>query len=580
MQVLITFLLIWNAFGKVLPAPPLILKAPLESKKNIGTSTSKMSILMYRTIEAHANLNPRLFGDRKLEKHSLESFQEARQQFEAVLKDARALMPTLKDTEVIECQNLIDVIVGELASSLSDAAYYLPCRSRQPCVVRSLFSVLSGSGAGSTSVPLPSSQDLSDFGDGVRDIQEAFAKGVEAGITLPKRDAESLYGMLKAMPTILPKSLGNATIAGILGPVNELADYMIANYMSKVKESPRVSLLPNSTSIYQGLILHHTSTNISAQGLHDLGLSEVARIEKLMDATKAKIGYNGTLQNFQKDLNDETKYPELFAKSENEYFEKYRETIADTYKLIPKFFTDIPKQPLEVESADQGSAFYSNGVFYINIGLVRNTPMHDRVALSLHEGVPGHHLDLALQSERRPRLHEFYNYYFQTSYTEGWGLYAEYLGEEMGAYTSDILYFGRLELEMLRAVRLVVDTGMHALDWTEQKAIDYLLSKVSYKEAEAREQIERYADWPGQALAYKVGELNFIKLRKKAEAQLGPAFDIKKFHKLILDNSNISVRAVELLVERWIANGGNAAKGISLFATYLFFGLTMISFLL
>jgi prolyl oligopeptidase len=544
-----------------------------QSISNVEESSVLLKELMNRAVNAKMSFQPSFNG---LRKHSLEHFNKFRGIFESIGKEATELLPKLNGSDFGECQNLIDVVRGQLALPLSEYSYYLPClstRSTPKCLPKFLFDDL---------FPKVFSKDqetfkqnvlkyvsnhaeLESLPSGLNDLSIAYTKGLEAKITLPRSDVnlvmDSLYGILVCFQALEDSNL--TLVNEILNSINNLKKFIEETYLIHVLDSPRISDYPNPGSIYQGHIIYHTSTDMTAQELHDLGLSEISRIEKTMETTKKNIGYNGTLQEFQKDLNDKTKYPELFAKDENDFFGIYRKTVADLYNLLPNYFEveDIPKKELRLARINTGSALYANGTFYLNLRLLGNSPVHRRVALSIHEGVPGHHLHVGLQTERSANMNEFYNIYFSTSYTEGWALYTEYLGEEMGAYTNEFLYFGRLDYEMLRAVRLVVDTGLHAFDWSEQRAVDFLLSKTSFSESEAREQVQRYVRDPGQALGYKIGELNILKMRKKAQEMLGNAFDIKKFHKVVLDKSNISVKAVEAMVNAWIAGGGagNAA---------------------
>jgi hypothetical protein len=507
----------------------------------------------------------------QLPKHSLEHFNKFRGIFESIMKEATELLPKLNGYDVGECQNLIDVVRGQLAFPLSEYSYYLPCLSTPStpeCLPIFIFDdifakVFENQNDEETLKEnllkyVSNNAELKSFPSGLNDLNIAFTKGLEANITLPRSDVTMMMEYLNVI-IIVFQDLADSNITLVtetLDSINNLTKFIEETYLNYVVDTPRISNYPNPGSIYQGYIVYHTSTDMKAQELHDLGISEISRIEKLMEITKQKIGFNGTLQEFQKDLKDKTKYPELFAKDENDFLDIYRKTVADLFKLLPNYFEDIPKQELKVARANSRSAFYGNGTMNLNVRLLGNSSVHGRVALSIHEGVPGHHLDIGLQTEKGANMNEFYKFYFSTSYTEGWALYTEYLGEEMGAYTNEFLYFGRLDYEMLRAVRLVVDTGLHAFDWSEQRAVDFILSKTSFSEAEAREQVQRYVKQPGQALAYKIGELNFLKMRKKAEEMLGNAFDIKKFHKLILDNSRISVKAVEAMVNTWIAGGG------------------------
>jgi uncharacterized protein (DUF885 family) len=285
-----------------------------------------------------------------------------------------------------------------------------------------------------------------------------------------------------------------------------------------------------------------------------------------MIAVKEQVGFKGDLDAFFKFLETD---PRFYFRSQAELLAAYRGVRARIDALLPKMFKDFPKADYEVRAvepfraASSAGAFYQGpsqdgkrpGIFYVNSHNLKAQPNFGVETLSLHEAAPGHHFQVAIQQELSslPRFRRFNNY---VAYAEGWALYAESIGKELGVFTDPYQWYGRLADEMLRAMRLVVDTGLHSKGWSREQAIQYMLDNSSMAETDVVAEVERYIVWPGQALGYKVGQLRITAMRAKAERELGARFDVRKFHSQVLRDGALPMDVLEKKIDRWIAAGG------------------------
>jgi prolyl oligopeptidase len=353
---------------------------------------------------------------------------------------------------------------------------------------------------------------------------------------------------------------------------SKILDFLKEFYAVRVRSDPACGKLKNGEQLYSECLRFHTTTTKSAQEIHDLGLAEVARIEKRFQTEVLdKLEFKGSFTEFAQGLKKDPKY---FFKTQDELIDGYKKLVAKIEERLPKYFGKLPKQVLEIVPKQSGPAAYyyagtadgkRPGRFYVNVSRLEERPRYEMVALALHEGVPGHHLQgaLCLENEELPDFLRYiedrrYEYCparrpLYTGYLEGWGLYSERLGEEMGLYETPEDLFGRLSMEMMRAVRLVVDTGIHTFDWSIDKAVAYMEEKTGMSTNECSSECHRYAAWPGQATAYKVGQLAIEEMRAAAEKDLGASFDLSKFHDLVLGAGPQPLDFLSRRVDEWKA---------------------------
>lgn len=327
--------------------------------------------------------------------------------------------------------------------------------------------------------------------------------------------------------------------------------------------------LPNGEAYYKNRLARMTTTDMTADEIHDLGLSEVARIHAEMNKIKDAVGFEGSLQDFfvymRTDPDEKFTYPNT-DEGRTAYLAKATEIIDVMRARLDDLFYTKPEAELIVKRVEPfreqaaGKAFYQRpapdgsrpGIYYANLYSMADMPIYQMEALAYHEGIPGHHMQLAISQELEgvPSFRRFGGF---TAYTEGWGLYSEYIPKEMGFYADPYSDFGRLAMELWRAARLVVDTGIHDKKWTREEAIDYLLTNTPNPEGDAVKAIERYIVIPGQATAYKIGMLKILELRARAEEALGDDFDIRGFHDVVLKDGAVPLAILEENVDAWIA---------------------------
>ncbi|MDA9090001.1 DUF885 domain-containing protein, partial [Maribacter arcticus] len=344
----------------------------------------------------------------------------------------------------------------------------------------------------------------------------------------------------------------------------ELNQFLTEEYLPKCRETDGLLDLPNGKETYQYLIKLHTTTNMNADEIHELGLSEVARISSEMEIIKNQIGFNGDLKSFfnslrtKKDLMPFNNPEEVIANF-NAINDRIALRINSLFELTPKAGFNVRRTEAFREAS--ASAEYTPGskdglragIFYVPIPNVKTyNTVHDE-ALFLHEAIPGHHFQLSLQQENKD-LPEFLHPESMGVFVEGWALYAESLGKELGVYTDPYQYFGMLSMEMHRAIRLVVDTGLHAKGWSREKSIQYSLDNEAESEESIIAEVERYMATPGQALSYKLGQLKIRELRTKAEKALGTNFNIREFHSQILNSGSLPLVLLEEKLNGWIAS--------------------------
>ena len=325
--------------------------------------------------------------------------------------------------------------------------------------------------------------------------------------------------------------------------------------------------LPEGGAFYAHQLQDSTTTDLTADQIHQIGLDQVARIHGEMERIKTQVGFKGTLQQFFKHIvgGREFKYPNTDA-GRQQYLADARRYIDQVMAAAPQWFRRLPKAPLEVRAVETWRqetapvAFYNRpsedgsrpGIYYVNLADMTQVLKPQIEAISYHEGAPGHHFQAALAQEL-PNVPKFRRFGGYGAYGEGWGLYAEGLGKEMGFYDDPISEFGMYSTQLWRAVRLVTDTGIHSKRWTRDQAIQYFLDNALLSERDATKEVERYFNWPGQATSYMIGQLKILELRDKARAALGPRFDIREFHAVVLENGSVPLDVLEDLVDAYIS---------------------------
>ena len=370
---------------------------------------------------------------------------------------------------------------------------------------------------------------------------------IPATIDKPVREALVAAGMTALRSKALPA-------------LQALEDFIRTDYLPAARESIAASALPGGPDYYAYLVAANTETSLSPAQVHALGLKEVARIKGEMGAAIARTGFAGTFAQFAAFANSDKR---LFYGSAEPLLERYRRIVARSSASLPKLFDAAPAQELLVKAApalgaeERGAAWYDAGgadrpaAFVVNITKLDTRPMWEMETLALHEGLPGHHLQVA-RARELAALPAFRRNAWYGAYGEGWALYAESLGPELGFFRDPFSAFGNLNAELFRAARLVVDTGIHALGWNRQQALDYLNANTANGLADNALEVDRYIAWPGQALGYKIGALKIRALRDKAQAELGERFDIRRFHAAVLGQGALPLALLEQEIDRWI----------------------------
>jgi uncharacterized protein (DUF885 family) len=356
-------------------------------------------------------------------------------------------------------------------------------------------------------------------------------------------------------------------------PAYEKLIVFLEGQSKRANDDAGVWKFPDGADFYTSALRRTTTTNLSADQIHEIGLKEVARIHGEMTKIKDKVGFKGDLQAFFKFMREDRQFylPDT-DEGRAKYLARAVEIIDEMKKRLDELFATKPKADIVVKAVEKfreqsaGKAFYQlpapdcsrPGMFYVNLREMKSNPTYQLEALAYHEGIPGHHMQIAIAQELSgvPKFRKYSRY---TAYTEGWGLYSELAPREIGMYRDPYSDFGRLALELWRAGRLVVDTGIHDKKWTRQQAIDYLKQNTPNSEADCVDAINRYIVMPSQATAYKIGMIKILELREKAKKQLGNKFDIRQFHDVVLTNGALPLDVLEELVDRWIKSKQNGS---------------------
>jgi uncharacterized protein (DUF885 family) len=415
-----------------------------------------------------------------------------------------------------------------------------------------------------------------------------MARGVATGFTQPRATVERAIADVRAqleraparspllapfatLPPGLPgadraawRARGEAVLDRDVRPAQQaLLQFLERDYLPAARVGIGIASVPGGRDYYRHLLRRHTTTDLTPEQIHALGLAEVARIRAAMDAARGEAGFDGTHAAFLAWLRQASQFYVDGAR----YGEKASEVAKRADMALPRLFGRLPRLTYGVTPIPEGLESSANGylpgspelgtpgLVVYKPWLAEKMPLYGLPAWVLHEGVPGHHLQIALAQELTD-LPEFRRSDDVTAYVEGWGLYAEFLGEEMGIYRDPYERFGRLSLEAWRACRLVIDTGMHVMGWTRERAMACLQENTALAPAEIEFEVDRYIAWPGQALAYKIGELRILELRRRATEALGARFDLRRFHDLVLGAGPMPLAELEKRVAGWVDAGG------------------------
>lgn len=353
-----------------------------------------------------------------------------------------------------------------------------------------------------------------------------------------------------------------AITQNIIPTYKKLHDYIKDDYLKHARDTFGLSEQPNGKAWYDYQLKTYTTTDLTADEIHQFGLNEVARIRSEMEQVMKDVEFEGSLEDWFGYVQSN---PEFYYDNEEDLLQGYRDLQAKVNKLLPKMFNIQPKSDYEVRAVEAfraessaGASYMPGspdgsrpGVFYVNTFNLKGQPKYGMETLSIHEAAPGHHFQISLQQEVEG-LPMFRRFGGLSVFSEGWALYAESIGKEMGMFTDPMQYYGRLSDEMLRAMRLVVDTGLHAKGWSRQKAIDYMMANSSMADTDVISEVERYIAWPGQAVSYKVGQREISRLRAEAEEKLGDKFDIREFHTQVLIDGALPMPVLKSKIREWI----------------------------
>lgn len=376
---------------------------------------------------------------------------------------------------------------------------------------------------------------------------------------------------LKKFPASIPAAQQTAIREQVLTAIRtqvlpayvRFGRFLKAQYIPHGRTEPGIWSLPDGDAYYKFLVRQSTTTDLTPEQIHKIGEEQVAEDEAQMTAIAKKLGF-ADLKALRASISNN---PKLHPASPEALIATYRGYLDAMKPKLPELFGRLPKAPLEIEpvpdylAKDQAAAYYQQGtpdgkrpgIFFVNTYDYAHRSLTPAEAIAYHEGLPGHHLQISIAQELTG-IPEFRKHNYYTAYTEGWGLYAEHLGKDVGFYTDPYSDYGRLEGDIWRAIRLVVDTGVHSEHWNRQQMVDYFHAHSSIDEADVQEEVDRYIAWPAQALGYKIGQLKFLELRAKAQKALGPKFDIRGFHDTILDSGALPLDEVEQRVDAWIAS--------------------------
>ncbi|MEH6416063.1 DUF885 domain-containing protein [Pseudomonas sp. CGJS7] len=572
-------------------------QAESKSAATVQTKGQKLARLYDQYWEENLKLNPLLAtaqGDRRyngeLHNFATAAFRKQRREFiERWLKTVEQV-----GTQGLSAQDLLSYQIFVRSARIELEAERFPSWLQPINQFNNFAASVAQLGSGAGSQPFKTVQDYRDWLRRAGKVPAVFdqmiansREGVERGVVQPKALMVKVQSQLDALikpraedtlfwkpVTNLPASFSDADKAQIaqdyrraidtelMPAYRRMRDYLREDYLPHARDSAGLAALPDGEAWYAFNARRSTTTSMTPAQIHQIGLDEVARIHAEMDKIIADTKFKGGRREFFQYLQTD---PKFMFKDEDGLLAHYRGLEAKVNRKIPELFSLTPKAPFEIrpveafraQSAAGGSYMRPSedgsrpGIFYVNTYDLPTRKTWDAEDLYLHEAIPGHHFQLALQQELAD-LPKFRRFGGETAFSEGWGLYAESLGKDLGMYQDDIDHFGYLQNELWRAIRLVVDTGLHSKGWTRQQVIDYMLANSAESQTQSTAEAERYMAIPGQALAYKIGELKIMELRKRARDALGARFDIREFHAEVLKDGAVPLELLDQKIDRWI----------------------------
>lgn len=421
-------------------------------------------------------------------------------------------------------------------------------------------------------------------------VDQHFAllrKGLQEGITQPKIIFEGyestyesqivdspeesyFYEPFERLPSILSETQKDSVLTAaklaiethVVPEFKRIKTFFETEYLPQTKTTLGVSESPQGEAYYQNRLNYYTTLKLSAEDIHAIGLREVERINSEMQTIVDEVNFDGTLQEFIAFLRTDEQF---YAKTEEELLKEARDIAKRIDAKLPAYFKTLPRRPYGVAKVPDAIApKYTTGryigasnptqpgYYWVNTYNLSNRPLYVLPSLTAHEAVPGHHLQNALNAELGDSIPKFRKRMYLSAYGEGWGLYSEFLADEMGIYTTPYERFGKLTYEQWRACRLVIDTGIHAMGWTREQAVEYFTEHTALSLHNINTEVDRYISWPGQAVSYKIGEIEIRKLRRKAEDSLSDKFDIRAFHEIILEQGVVTLPILKERVAAYI----------------------------
>jgi uncharacterized protein (DUF885 family) len=565
--------------------------APTESERFHQWLDAQWELTLQRQPILATSLGDPRYNDRLVDTTTAAYRAQAKRELQAQLKDLAGFSKAK-----LEPKDRVSYSILRLDLEQNLAGERFPDWMQPISQIGGLPSFLAQMGTGQSIQPFRTTKDYDDwlkrlalavplFDGSIANMRD----GLKAGVTQPRAVMEKVlpqltalavtdpekslfWGPIKNFPEAVPAADRERVAAemrkllstGVLPAYARLLAFVRDEYTPKARASTGWSALPDGKAWYAHRVQQSTTLKLTPDQIHAIGLKEVARILGEMEGVRKQVGFQGDLKAFFKYLQEDPRF--YFSKPED-LLNGYRELQKKINGLTPKLFDIQPKADYEVKEVEAfraesaAGASYQNGttdgsrpgVFYVNTFNLKAQPIFGMETLSLHEASPGHHFQISIAQEDTtlPAFRRFGSNY--TAYVEGWALYAESLGKELGLFTDPYQWYGRLSDEQLRAMRLVVDTGLHAKGWSRERAIQFMLDNSSMAESDVVSEVERYIVWPGQALGYKIGQLEITKLRAEATQALGPKFDVKGFHRVVLTAGQVPLPVLRELVMEWVA---------------------------